>query len=212
MKKNYDTKLRFYSYGAQIEEILFYVGSIEKSRFLLLNIGTGTGFMRKYFSERINGKEVKVFELDIEKNYNPAIVADIKEGIPLKKNSFDIVICTQVFQYISYKKFLNAMREVNNILKKDGIFIMSLPDANYYITFNINIPRLRKDLIFRFNFLKPKVSFDSIRKWGKNYWEINRKGYPEKIVFGDISNIFIIKKEYVLKKHPYHHFFVLKKK
>jgi len=62
--------------------------------------------------------------LNNDKTTNPDIVTDLP-NIPLEDESIDIVVCTEVIEYIyDYKIILNKM---NRILKKDGILILSLP-------------------------------------------------------------------------------------
>lgn len=62
--------------------------------------------------------------LNNDKNSNPDILAELPT-IPLENNSVDVVICTEVIEYIyNYKQLLV---EIKRVLKDDGIFILSLP-------------------------------------------------------------------------------------
>jgi ubiquinone/menaquinone biosynthesis C-methylase UbiE len=54
----------------------------------------------------------------------PDILANLPE-IPIEDNIVDVIICTEVLEYIyDYKKMLS---ECHRVLKKDGILILSIP-------------------------------------------------------------------------------------
>jgi ubiquinone/menaquinone biosynthesis C-methylase UbiE len=62
--------------------------------------------------------------LNNDKTTNPDILSNLP-NVPLEDNSVDIVICTEVIEYIyDYKKLLS---EVHRVLKVDGVFILSSP-------------------------------------------------------------------------------------
>jgi SAM-dependent methyltransferase len=49
------------------------------------------------------------------------------EQLPFKENMFDLVICTQVLQYVADPKLV--MLEVHRVLKQNGYLILSVPAA-----------------------------------------------------------------------------------
>lgn len=55
------------------------------------------------------------------------IVSDITD-IPVKDKSFDYILCSEVFEHISYPD--KALLEFNRILKDDGILILTAPFAS----------------------------------------------------------------------------------
>jgi SAM-dependent methyltransferase len=88
--------------------------------------------------------------LNNDKSTNPDIVADLPI-IPLEDNSIDVIICTEVIEYIyDYKKLLN---EMNRVLKKDGILILSLPflytlhNDDKYDYFRFTESLIKKELV-----------------------------------------------------------------
>ena len=49
-------------------------------------------------------------------------------NIPFSKNTFDIVVAMEVIEHVS--KIETALKNINRVLKDDGIFIMSIPNDN----------------------------------------------------------------------------------
>jgi SAM-dependent methyltransferase len=142
-----------------------------------LNIGTGMQFLKGYFknfNKLCRDVNVEMVDLDYDENLGPDIIADLREGIPLKEK-FDIVICCQVLQYINYRYFGKVLGEFSRVCKNNGRVILSMTDSGYYVFIESRIPKLFKKLFFNFNLLLPKVHSKSIETWGKDYWEINRK-------------------------------------
>ncbi len=112
--------------------------------------------------------------LNNDKTTNPDIFADLP-NIPLEDESIDIVVCTEVIEYVyDYQKTLS---EINRILKKNGILILSLPFLHTlhadddYDCFRLTEPLIKKELsINKFNICSFKrmggvcaVIFDLIR-------------------------------------------------
>lgn len=50
------------------------------------------------------------------------------DRLPFKENSFDVVTCIQVLEHL--ENIHNCIREAYYVLKKDGEFIISLPNLN----------------------------------------------------------------------------------
>ena len=62
--------------------------------------------------------------LNNDKQSNPDILVNLPD-ISLEDNSVDVILCTEVIEYIfDYKKLLFEMRR---ILKKDGVLLLSFP-------------------------------------------------------------------------------------
>ncbi len=111
--------------------------------------------------------------LNNDKQSNPNILTDLPD-IPLEDNSVDVVLCTEVIEYIyDYKKLLF---EMNRVLKQDGILLLSSPfiyplhaddQSDYY---RLTESLIRKELSEKFTIEKfnrmggiPAVIFDLIR-------------------------------------------------
>jgi len=157
-----------------------YYGIIKLKELILLDIGSSTGIIDNYLAKYFN----KVIGIDIDKQaINFAHSKFKRENLQFKldnamelsfpNNSFDIVVCTQIYEHVPDPKRL--MSEIYRVLKPNGVcyfaalnklwpwephynllFLGWLPKkiANYYIN------------IFR----KKKNYYETL----KNYWELKR--------------------------------------
>ncbi len=95
--------------------------------------------------------------LNNDKQSNPDILVDLP-NIPLEDNSVDVVLCTEVIEYIyDYKKLLF---EVSRVLKQDGILLLSFPFIyplhadDKYDYYRLTEPLIRKELSENFTIEK----------------------------------------------------------
>src|SRR3989338_710783 len=106
-------------------EILIYkAASLNKNKLKILDIGTGIADME------ISKKYGKVHAIDIDKNTILLYRHDIKGmadacSLPYKNNSFDMVICMDVFEHI--QNDMAASLEIHRVLKKGGFLLFSVP-------------------------------------------------------------------------------------
>jgi len=108
-------------------------------------------------------------------NSSPDILANLP-SIPLDDSSVDVILCTEVIEYIyDYKKLLVEMKRV---LKSEGILVLSMPfmyplhadsECDYY---RITEPLIRKELLTDFKIIEfyrmggiLSVIFDLIRAY-----------------------------------------------
>lgn len=89
-----------------------------------LDLGSGTGFIKKYLPKHL------IIELDISLSMlqfcdsSTKINADFSE-IPIKNDSLDFIISSFSMQWCN--DFDKLFKEINRILKNEGILIFSLP-------------------------------------------------------------------------------------
>ena len=97
----------------------------------ILEIGVGDGLVSKYLSIKN-----KLYDLDIDinilknlkfENSNYLIRANAIK-MPVKPKSFDIIICREVIEHLSRYDGEILIDEIYNILKPDGILIISTPN------------------------------------------------------------------------------------
>jgi len=87
-----------------------------------LDIGAGS-FSR--YEELFQCKDY--IKMDISSGKNVDIVGRA-ESIPFEDNSFDSVVCTQVFEHLKYPE--QAVKEIFRILKKNGYCLITVPQIN----------------------------------------------------------------------------------
>lgn len=194
---SYDSKNRFISYWHQINEI------IKLNPKKVLEIGIGNGFVSKYLKER----KVNILTLDVDKRLNPDIVGSVL-NIPFSDESFDVVACYEVLEHLPFENFSKALSEIFRLSKSYAI--LSLPDASRVYRVYLQIPKIGvfKRLISLPRFKNLIHKFD-----GEHYWEIGKVGYPLKRIIKEMQMVgFEIEKTYRIFEHPYHRFFILKKK
>ena len=92
-----------------------------KSGDAILDIGCNVGEMRKYLPKNIKyyGVDIAYEDYDIKKidlNY---------DKIPFNEK-FDFILCTEILEHLYHP--LNVIEQIPDLLKPDGIIIISLPN------------------------------------------------------------------------------------
>jgi len=88
----------------------------------VLNVGGGPKPYRHLSKNMVN------MDLFISQEVN--IKADITKNFPIKKNTFDTVICTQVLEHVENPK--KVIEEIHKATKKNGTLILSTPFLERY--------------------------------------------------------------------------------
>ena len=141
-----------------------------------------------------------IVTLDITKNAD--IMADLNKGIPVKSESYGLVVAGEIIEHLYDTQFV--LREINRVLKKDGILILSVPNicsmrnrAKVLLGF---LPRscAKDEHIRDFNlqFMKDhlqKSGFKIISQKGDGVWFRNRNIIPSKLCPASIGEHLIIK-------------------
>ena len=190
----YVNKERFMSYYYQLK----YIYNLNSKN--ILEIGPGNNFLKNNLKEHFNIKT-----LDIDQNLKPDFVGSI-DKIPLKNNSFDLIVCFQVLEHLPFNKFEVALKELKRVSRKD--VLISLPYSGEDIGFQLKIPFLGIFSISkRISKFYKKHKFD-----GQHYWEIGKKGYSKSKIIKILKKYFIIKEIKNPYENKYHIFFKLRKK
>jgi len=190
----YVRKKRWMSYHYQLD--LIY----KLNPKTILEIGIGNNFLKKQLC-----KDFNITTLDFDKSLEPDIVGNVT-NIPLKDNSFDLVVCFQVLEHLPFKYFKIALREIKRVSKKN--VIISLPYA-YHEFLWLSVSIAKKERI-NFSLTVPRF-YESHEFNGEHYWEIGKKGYPLKHIKGILKKFFIIKKTINPFENKGHVFFILEK-
>ena len=191
---DYNDKGRWASYWIQIKEVL----KLNPKKVLV--IGKGDGIVPTY----LKNLGLEISTLDIDSSLGPDIAASVLH-MPIEDNSFDVVLCAEVLEHLSYDEFSNALSEIRRVVK--NMAIVSLPHFGPAIRIFLKIPFLPElKLIVKLPY-PIKHQFK-----GEHYWEIGKKDYPLKLIKSEIiKSGFSIKNNYIAFENPAHRFFILKK-
>lgn len=106
----------------------------------ILEVGCGDGFYLHLISNlkipklNLTGEDVDQNALNSAKRNLKGkniklIHADLMKGLPFKSNSFDKVIMSEVAEHLPDD--VKGFREVKRVLKKRGVLVVTVPNANY---------------------------------------------------------------------------------
>ena len=84
----------------------------------ILDIGAGEKPLKEKLPENM-----EYTALDIDENRFPNIVADVEKKLPIKDNSYDFVICSEVLEHTLNPK--KVVKELKRICKKNGFILYS---------------------------------------------------------------------------------------
>jgi len=190
------TKLTVQSYDKTVDS---YTANVEKlhpkkeskiflsligKKSSILDLGCGSGRDSKIFAD----KGYKVVGIDLSKNMIKAAKKLVKNAdfkvmgmmkINFKNNSFDGIWANAAFCHISKKAIPKAIKEARRVLKKNGIFYLSLKEG-------------KEELLI------PDERYGNVEK----FWSLFKKREIEEMIK---ESKFKIIKSYVKKyKHPYY--------
>ena len=162
----------------------------------VLDLGAGKG---DWFESRKKNKTLfniqylkpdikKIIAADVDrvvlKNKSTHKNLIIKKKIPVKKNSFDLIICDWVFEHIENPEpFYN---EINRVLKKGGIVCGRTPYKYSYLAIISNLLEGSKIKDFILKKAQPGRG-----RYFKSYYKMNTKKTISKIFWNYSNNSFI---------------------
>ncbi|MFH1785017.1 MAG: class I SAM-dependent methyltransferase [Candidatus Micrarchaeota archaeon] len=135
----------------------------------ILDNGCGAAVVSRILAK--NGYKVTGFDISyaiikkIPKQRNLKLIVGDSDTLPFPDNSFDCVICSEVLEHI--KDNGPSIKEINRVLKKGGIAIITIPNWSCYdclegnfgiVTFIVNI----------INFMLSIFGIKPIYKYGVN--------------------------------------------
>lgn len=130
------------------KEIFCKIGKTTGKKIFVLDIGCGKGYFRKVLENNIKENEegkIVYFGIDLRRDVlekamfdnsidtgaagdkitSVYIWHDASEEFPLRSNSFDFVVCSQVIKYLGRDKTDYLISEVHRLLKKGGVLLLS---------------------------------------------------------------------------------------
>lgn len=93
----------------------FFSKNLSKKK-KMLNVGCGSS----YNTEWIN--------LDINTPFEDVVDCDITKGLPIESGSVDVVYSSHVLEHLKLKQLENVMKEINRVLKPNGILRLAVPN------------------------------------------------------------------------------------
>lgn len=168
--KKIDKKWKYYPvYIAKIDLICKFLDTWPRNK-PILDVGCGEGI----FVHQYRSRGYDIYGLDI--NYKSAcVIKDDIRSTKLKSGSFDLVLCLDVLEHLSYQDQEKAITEIKRILKKNGIFVLSVPNLAHFVSrlsFMFSGRLIRTSTIDRHIGDRPMVEYEDLLK---KYFVINKK-------------------------------------
>jgi SAM-dependent methyltransferase len=94
----------------------------------VLDICCGDGWLPYSLGPDVELHGIDFFE-QVPKGYHRFEVADFNQGLPASLEQYDAIVCCEAMGYLQNPGLF--LQSVSKHLKKDGIFILSIPNPNY---------------------------------------------------------------------------------
>ncbi len=175
--------------AAKIQAVLAEEGMFDRAGIRILDIGCSFGIILKALTPA-DGLGVGI---DIDRNLgsrsdNVAFIRGDAEHLPFPPAAFDVVICNHVYEHTDDAKQL--LREINRVLKTDGVCYFAGPnkfeliEPHYRLPFLSWLPRSLADRYMRISgkgscYPEKPYSFPNIRTLVSNFQVTS---YTEKIL------------------------------
>lgn len=194
--------------GMTKEKIDFIISQLPKKKSKILDLGIGQG----YLEQRLKQLKIKhdTYGIDISKEsierskqnfkgqYKVGDVLDIHKYY--KNLTFDVIVAIEVIEHISSSQIFDLYKKIHNLLKPNGVFIISTPinegltphtpnPSAHVRQYTIPILRFEFDHAkFRVNKIKTTIAF-------KNFYML--KKILSKIIFWkwQPNNVVIVAKK-----------------
>ena len=132
----YETKEKNYFESVRVE--LLELIPKKNREGSILEIGAGSGHTLMYARQNGYAKKVYGIELNkIENSYQDSkqfesfLIGNVEDmSLPFKKEQFDVILCGDVLEHLNNPYSL--VKILKKYLKKDGVFIASLPNMRYF--------------------------------------------------------------------------------
>ncbi|EKE06132.1 MAG: hypothetical protein ACD_19C00079G0037 [uncultured bacterium] len=116
-----------------IQKNKWIVKAIENISGKLLDVGIGYGYLEELIVKnklnfQLNGVDISNYAINsASKKFDGVFKVAGVDKIPFADNIFDCVLALDVLEHIPTVKLPEALLEMNRVLKKGGMFIVSVP-------------------------------------------------------------------------------------
>lgn len=157
-----------------------------ESKHEVLEVGCGAGhILERIYSGKLTGTDISSVQIERAKIRlgSKAVLLKAKgEELPFPDNSFDRIICTEVFEHVLEPE--SILKEIYRVLKNDGIFSLSVPNEKLII--------LTKKILLNLGLkkvLEPKESkWDLASKNNLDEWHLHE--YSLNLIKKQVKNLF----------------------
>jgi len=193
----YDALYRWISYWYQLRE----VRRLEPESMLEIGVGNGT------VSRHLARDGIAVTTCDFDARLAPDVCGDVRR-LPFADESFDLVLCAQVLEHISFSEFPDLLDEIRRVSRRYAVITLPCSRAGLFLvpTFlgTATAPRLAVRL--------PMPNWLGKLFFRQHKWEIGRLGFPRRTVRRAIRAVgWRIVREVQPILNTYHYFFILEK-
>ncbi|MDI6902785.1 MAG: class I SAM-dependent methyltransferase [Methanocellales archaeon] len=110
-----------------IQEILALAGNVSGR---VLDVGCGEGIILQHFSDAV-GMDISVKALLLaKKNVDKELVHSSATHLPFKEHSFDLLVLSEVIQYLNDSDVDKMLKDAKRVLKPSGRAIIAAPNKN----------------------------------------------------------------------------------
>lgn len=129
-------------YTERTEKYFGFFQDCIKKDMIVLDVGSGGGFFSEVCAKRgsivisldVNIRQLKGYSKDKRIH---RICGDA-QSLPLRENSIDVVIAISLLEHLQKPNL--AIKDVERVLRLGGLFVVQLPNVEYYIEPHTKLP------------------------------------------------------------------------
>tara|TARA_Y100000817_G_scaffold300694_1_gene279983 strand:- start:143 stop:970 length:828 start_codon:yes stop_codon:yes gene_type:complete len=194
VRNSFDSKAKYYDKFAKIQKLVAQ-RMIERLEIInitpkrILDLGCGTGILARLLKEKYKSCNVVSVDLSLrmlkickEKKIQSSLLCCDIEDLPLRKNSFDLIISSFTFHWC--ENIVKVLKDVEKCLDEKGIFFFSTlgPDSLIELKESFlaidSMPHVNEfidmhhygDILSDLNFLDPVMDIENITLKFNNFF------------------------------------------
>jgi 2-polyprenyl-3-methyl-5-hydroxy-6-metoxy-1,4-benzoquinol methylase len=126
--KELDKNWKYYPvFFYKMKEIENFFESLPKTA-KILDLGCGEGYLVEKY-QKLGYHNIVGLDLNYSSSYVQR--GDIR-STPFENESFDVILCLDVIEHLTFSDQTLALREISRILNKNGIVLLALPNLAHF--------------------------------------------------------------------------------